>query len=248
MLQLLCLVGLRNGEVAHLTWSDYKRHESTKRLHIRRKGDWIPKTGERLVPLYYTSVTDLMEQWRVETPFGTGDDDWIFRSRGRADCEGIEVPRRGVERLRKETGIPFTPLVGRHTACSLFPLYAKQMTGREFSALEHSQLFGHDFKTSQRYYISASLVDLAAKEGLDAGGAAPVSSDDADADDGARLSGALTPQRAKAILRTLMAAAGSSMIQTGEAAGVSGAAVSRWLQSGKSVPLWWYPAVDGLTR
>lgn len=66
--------GLRKGELENLTWSeiDLKR----KKLVIRRKEDWRPKSGEREVPLNSNMVDLLSKQKRINT---TGlKSDYVF--------------------------------------------------------------------------------------------------------------------------------------------------------------------------
>jgi hypothetical protein len=254
MLQLLCLVGLRNGEVVHLKWEDVKTHDDVVRLHIRGRDGWLPKTGERLAPIYYPEVAEMLQQWRAETTLGNRDDDWVFGSRGKGGRPYEEVPKKWISGLVREAGVKFTPLICRHTACSLFPLYVKRLTGREFSPLEHAQVFGHDFKTSQRFYITGSLIDLAAKEGLDSQSAEFGSSDDPPDPDkhdtsGKRLEpdGALAPARAKSYLTALMKLTNTSAVALGGLIGISDVAIGKFVRQGKAVPLWWYRAMDALT-
>ena len=240
LFMLYTLLGLRSSEAVHLRWKNYRRHRNPPVLTVTHADDWRVKTGERMIPVIYPEVADLLEQWYGETPYGRADEDWMFVS-PKTKQPYRNVSRKWYERISRKAGIDWTPLDGRHTACSLLPLMSERLTGRRWSEIEHAQFFGHDFQTSTRFYIAEDLTDLASMEGLNQ----PTEASDAGADNAAATAAATASGQGfdadlhRATLKHLLQSTGLPIADLASKAGISDTSIHKFLSGEtRGVPLW----------
>ena len=243
LLVLYNSIGLRASEACHLRWRDFKEHTDPPRLailHTPERNHFV-KTGERLVPVLEADVLELLREWRNQSPFNAPDD-WIFVQPDGQPFD--EPPREWIEHLQS-TVTHWTPTIGRHTACSVFPLNAERLTGRRWTELEHSQIFGHNFKTSLQYYITEQLVDLASleREQADEEDTSCPTIDSCSADHRAGF----TVELARRLLRRLLDLTSTTINALAPEIGVGSRTISKWLSTGKALPPWYWDAVGRLS-
>jgi len=133
--------GMRKGEVEYLQWKDVDFNRD--RIRIRRKENWIPKSGERDVPMTDGLATLLI---KLKKKSGrVNDSDYVFcliesgHSRNRLRTELIKIAQRaGIDDLTKVHTL-------RHTFASHL-----MMSGVDLPTVQ--KLMGHsDIQTTMIY-------------------------------------------------------------------------------------------------
>lgn len=149
MFGLMCWLGLRVGEVVHLTVSDLIRGDpscSTRRLRVRGKGQ-----KERFVPMTGKLVAQ-WDEWLAQRPEEPTTALFVTRRH-----TGITV--RGVQdRLRhycQQAGVQLSCHQLRHT-------FGRWMAENEMPLPSLSKLLGHAHVSTTQVYISGAAVEVRA--------------------------------------------------------------------------------------
>ena len=250
---LTTLAGLRNAEVVHLRWGHFVRDVQPPELDVRHSepdeddpAGWDPKTGERVVAVYWPETVELLEQWNAETPHGRGAADPIVANPTTGKPYET-LPKRFHQRLQRDTGLKWTAQVGRRIACSLMVVSAHRLTGEPWSQVQHEQHFGHSSATASGYYLDRHLNRVRRmEEAVDEPDTEASGKDDgiegADAHPGFSLS------LAKQLLLSCLENRNYSRNKLAREVGVSFNAIKKYFDVGKSIPAWYWHAIDLLTR
>ncbi|MGE3852998.1 MAG: tyrosine-type recombinase/integrase [Planctomycetota bacterium] len=249
MFVLCTYVGLRNAEVVHLEWGDYKRQYSPPELHIMfREPDeddpagWRPKTGERDPELVFDIVIELLDRWYAETPHGRADDDYIF-VHAATGKRLRTIPPRWYTRLTADTGTYWTPQVGRRICCSIMPAHREARTGAPWPREDHEEYFGHSYDVAKKYYKTRSRKRVRRAEGLTGEAEAGASAQPEVVDDcGFDLA------TGKQLLGFLLDRTSTPKVRLATNIDVSDVAIHKFLRRGKSIPGWYWKAVKSLLR
>ncbi|MBU0984035.1 MAG: tyrosine-type recombinase/integrase [candidate division Zixibacteria bacterium] len=131
--------GMRLGELINLQWSDvnFKR----AKLHVRRKDFWIPKAGEREIPLHQRMI-DLLKNVRKK---GARGDDFVFGEPGKGPLS--RNLRKDLIRVAKRAG-----LEGVTKIHSLRHTFASHLVMKGIDLPTVQKLLGHsDIQTTMIY-------------------------------------------------------------------------------------------------